>query len=223
MEYFSYSPNSDSIENKCICDNNTYNIYSKGRNSLELAGNISLSKQLNNRRLASDSFCSDMYQSFVNNKNRPLSYIFDLKYEEIFYINLFTGIATLPYIFFFLAQDETINWYKSKEVGGGLLFFFWTAKFVSFIALFFFIDISDIGKYDDFLECKNVKTNFFKQFTDIEKFRKIFLAFTLLNVSSEVFDKLLEFFEMCKKKTEEKVNLKEGQTVITTQINQLNH
>ena len=59
------------------------------------------------------------------------------------------------------------------------------------ILLFFYIEKGDINKYDDFLDCPNVKKKFFKQFSDTEKLRKCFLAFAVFNLTSEFIDKIL--------------------------------
>ena len=80
-----------------------------------------------------------------------------------------------------------------------MVFFIWIAKFVLSLLLLYFIESSDIGKYDDFLECKNVKVKFFDKFTDVDKLRKIFLAFAVLNIISESIDKANEIFELGKR------------------------
>ena len=71
------------------------------------------------------------------------------------------------------------------------------AKFILFILLFHFIENGDIEKYDDFLDCRHVRTSYFKKFNDIEKFRKCFISFTILNLLSEIFDKVNNLFEAC--------------------------
>ena len=42
-------------------------------------------------------------------------------------------------------------------------------RYVLFLLLYHFIESGDIGKYDDFLDCKNVKEEFFGKFDDIKK------------------------------------------------------
>ena len=71
----------------------------------------------------------------------------------------------------------------------------WIAEFILFILLFYFIENGDIEKYNDFLDCPFVKEFFFKKFNDVEKLRKVFVAFTVLKLLSDIFervDKLLE-------------------------------
>ena len=87
------------------------------------------------------------------------------------------------------------------KVFGLLMMITWVAKFVLSLILYHFIESSDIGKYDDFLECRNVKESFFEKFGDTEKLRRAFLAFAVLNIISEILDKvdfLLETFEETK-------------------------
>lgn len=71
----------------------------------------------------------------------------------------------------------------------------WIAKFVLFILLFHFIEVGDIEKYDDFLDCKYVNRDYFKTFNDVEKFRECFIAFTVLNLLFEIFDKEEKLFQ----------------------------
>ena len=78
-----------------------------------------------------------------------------------------------------------------------LIFLAWIAKFVLSLLLLYYIESSDIRKYDDFLECKNVQKKFFNKFEDIDKLRKIFIAFAVLNIISESIDKAKDLFESC--------------------------
>ena len=75
----------------------------------------------------------------------------------------------------------------------------WIAKFVLFLILFYFIENGDIEKYDNFLECKYVKGKYFEKFNDVNKLRKCFLAFGILNIISESLDKAVDLFELFKK------------------------
>ena len=65
------------------------------------------------------------------------------------------------------------------------------------LILYHIIESSDIGKYDDFLECRNVKESFFEKFEDTDKLRRSFLAFAILNIISEVLDKSKDLFKLC--------------------------
>ena len=65
----------------------------------------------------------------------------------------------------------------------------WIAKFVLSLLLYHFIENGDIEKYEDFLDCKGVKDNFFDRFSDIKKLKRVFLAFAILNIIGESLDK----------------------------------
>ena len=48
----------------------------------------------------------------------------------------------------------------------------------------------DIEKYDEFLECKNIKVKFFKKIYDVNKVRKCFIIFVILNIIIQGIDKI---------------------------------
>ena len=108
------------------------------------------------------------------------------------------------YLFFNGEEEKIHKCFNTGKIGGFVLLILWTAKFVLFIILFFFIENGDIEKYDNFLDCKNVKKDTFKQFSGIEKFRKIFIAFTVLNIISEIIDKTKDFFDLWDENIDEK-------------------
>ena len=58
-----------------------------------------------------------------------------------------------------------------------------------------FIESGDIGKFDDFLDCRNVKEEYFENFDDTFKLKRCFLAFAILNIISESLDKVKGFLE----------------------------
>ena len=69
-------------------NNNTLNYPNKWKNILQHKFKNISSDNINNgnlflRKLESKSFCSDIYESFVKNKNRTLSYIFEFNYNTI--------------------------------------------------------------------------------------------------------------------------------------------
>lgn len=80
-----------------------------------------------------------------------------------------------------------------------LILFAYIAKFVLSLILYHFIESGDVGKYDEFLDCKNVRKEFFEQFKDIVRLRETFLAFAVLNIISESIDKAKELFEIDEK------------------------
>ena len=152
------------------------------------------------RKLESDFFGADIYDSFVRNNGRKLSYIFDFNYETIYGISIALLIVILVH-----TVSTSIIWvmliFSYKLTGlipniiGYVSLLSWIAKFILFILLFHFIENGDIEKYDDFLDCKHVRKSYFKKFNDIEKFRKCFISFTILNLLSEIFVKVNNLFE----------------------------
>ena len=222
--YFKFYPNTTAnIETMCVCNNETYEHSCSKENILDGCLNITSDiiefKPLLLRKLSSRSFCNDMLESFARNEGRKLDYIFDLRYKTIRKMTWALLIVTLVYIgsfipiiiLFFIAicskekidMDTTNN--KCNKcliilVCGGILFgllnfLTWIAKFVLSLILYHIIENSDIGKYDDFLDCNNVKQSFFEKFEDTDKLRKSFLAFAILNIISEVLDKFKDFVE----------------------------
>ena len=195
---------SDSAENISITDiilmNSSY-IYEKIfqgnlNNSYDIIHTKDLLKE--KRKLTSNSFCVDMEESFKRNKGQKLSYIFDLKYQTIRKLNIALIIVILSFILLFIAMIILLISLKNNEktflriilgIVNILLFLAWIAKFVLSLILIYFIERIDIGKYDDFLDCENVQVKFFDKFTDIDKLRKTFLSFAVLNIISESLDK----------------------------------
>ena len=78
--YFKYFPNTNnSIENMCISNNITFNTSCTKENILKGGLNISHDffyfKPKFIRKLDSESFCTDMQESFSRNKGKRLSYL----------------------------------------------------------------------------------------------------------------------------------------------------
>ena len=149
-----------------------------------------------------------MQESFARNEGKRLSYIFDLNYQTIRKISIALLVVSLSYvvlfiilIIFFINANKSYRNNCSAIIAGfsGLLIYIaWIAKFVLSLLLYHFIESGDIGKYDDFLDCKNVREKYFDKFNDISKLRRCFLAFAILNIISESLDKAKDLFEGCK-------------------------
>ena len=151
------------------------------------------------RKLESESFCTDIHDSFIRNNGKKLSYIFDLNYETIYELCIALLIVMLVRVVLSVVYYIYTCLDKSKGLLDKiiliLIMLLWIAKFVLFILIFHFIENGDIEKYDDFLDCKNVRTNYFKNFNDVDKLRKCFIAFTVLNLLSDIFDKVEKLFK----------------------------
>ena len=212
--YFNNYPEAiTSLVNMCICKNETFDHFCTEEENIKGCFNITSEiddfKPLFKRKLESDSFCTDMTESFARNEGRRLSYIFDLNYQAIRKISIallvvclaFVFLIVVMMIFYFIFKNDRRsdeNPWKSLIIFGTVLMYIaWIAKFVLSLILFHFIEDGDIGKYDSFLDCKNVKENYFEKFDDISKLRRCFLAFAILNIISECLDKAKDLFEVC--------------------------
>ena len=157
------------------------------------------------RKLVSSSFCTDMQESFARNEGQKLDYIFNLKYQTIRKISIAFIIVTLSAtVLAIINLCLACKMSDGKENRGCefvfslitiLILLAWIGQFVLFIILIRFIESGDIGKYDDFLECKNVNAEFFEQFNDIKKLRKIYISFIVLNIIFQSLDRILDFLE----------------------------
>ena len=208
-KYFKVAPaSSNQNESICICNNTTYEHPCTEENILEgclnYFPNMVNFKPFVERKLVSSSFCTDMQESFARNEGQKLDYIFNLKYQTIRKISIAFIIVTLS-----ATVLAIINLCLACKMSDGklnsckfvfslitiLILLAWIGQFVLFIILIRFIESGDIGKYDDFLECKNVNAEFFEQFNDIKKLREIYISFIVLNIISQSLDRILDFLE----------------------------
>ena len=184
------------------------------------------------RKLESNSFCIDIFESFVRNKNRKLSYIFDLNYNiirglsiPILVVSFFVPIS---FIILNINNDKLYFVCKKKFKSDVLdleneckhkcpgvcyavqyiLLIPWVSKFVLSLLLFYYIEKGDIEKYTEFLDCKYVNKDFFKKFDDIEKLVLIFEIFVFLYLTSEIINKITDFVELYLENAEYELNEK---------------
>ena len=155
-----------------------------------------LEKNTKKRKLISESTCSEIRDNFIKYKDSQLSNIFDLNYGKIRKISLVNLIITCT-IIIFVFFSPLLDKIKLKafkiiiRILMALSLFLIIARFVlGIILIYYFEKKSEIEKYDEFLECKNVKVEMFKQFSDINKLRKCSYAFFILNIISLGIDKL---------------------------------
>lgn len=238
--YFKNIQNStDSIEHICVCNNVTLDqectIENINQGCVNISSNIIEFKPFLLRKLSSRSFCTDMQDSFERNEGKKLSYIFDLKYQTIRLLSIALLVVELCGIVLFIigiiitvkiiniGNDSKMK-LKDKEkslyiygiiliIDGILSLIVWIAKFVLSLLLYHFIESADIEKYDDFLDCENIKENYFEKFKDINKLRKVFLFFAIFNIISECLDKAKELLERFIKAKKE---IKDEDTSVST-------
>ena len=190
-----------STDKQCICSNFTFNHTCTEEELSQGCEDISLDKlKINHsflRKLVSDSFCDDQHDSFVRNKDKKISYLFDLNYGLIRKFSITLLVLTLSNIPLTILFIFIFKCSKTCAIFISLLaILVWIARIVISILLFYNVENGDIQKYDDFLDCKNVKTKYFDKFSDITKLRKCFLAFAVFSIISEVLGKLGELCEI---------------------------
>ena len=225
------------FQNMLLDFNETINYLNKSGN-IPKKNKINFSENNNNnnkhlRKLESNSFCTDIFESFVRNKNRRLSYIFELNYNIIRGLSIPISIVSVlvPFSFFILnINNEKLYLIFTKKIKKEILDKFnesmnenaklccimqylllipWISKFVLSLLLFYYIEKGDIEKYNEFLDCKYVKKDFFKKFDDIEKLVLIFEIFVYLNLISEIINKILDFVEIYLVNAESEFNERE--------------
>lgn len=75
-----------------------------------------------------------------------------------------------------------------------LIKIFTNARFILTLVLYYYISNSDLNKYDDFLDCQNVKKGFFDRFSYANGFRKNFYLYLILDISIQGIEKLNQSF-----------------------------
>lgn len=173
-----------------------------------------------------------MQESFARNKGKRLDYLFDLKYQTIRKISISILIVDISSSVLLIAnfiiacriacintnlniKDETkkiiITCYAIIYIIFNILIIIgYIGRFVLFLLLLHFIENGDIGKFDDFLDCRNVKEKYFEKFDDTYKLRRCFLAFAVLNIIYESLDKVKEFLENYIKNKKKIENFQKG-------------
>ena len=167
------------------------------------------------RKLVSKSFCSEIYDDFHKYNGTKLSNIFDLNYGKVHKMSIATLVIYCAKYFLSclgLSFDSCviIAHYKNKCLGyifSIALLSLFVAKYILSIILFYFMEKGDIEKYDDFLDCKNVKVKTFKKITDVNKLRNCFFAFVILNIINLGIEKLENILEKMEKKDNENNNI----------------
>ena len=205
------------VEKSNNTNNNSLNI-----SSFNNYGNISsaynIKKKLNLRNLVSKQFCSEMRENFIEFQGSKLEDLFDFKLGKIKLLCLISlGIDILSIIIFMVVMIALIciackikkNKEKTYEVNINsidtilnLMTFtkiiykiFNVALFVVALILYYQIDKSDLDKYDDFLDCENVKDKFFDEFSDANKLRKVFYIYLFVTITKQGIERLNQAFD----------------------------
>lgn len=205
------------FENHIIGDLSTYftdvknitnNILSGPKFKVANKRNLSLGNDMEKkiflRQLVPKSLCFEYRNYFIEFKGAKLANIFDLNYGKILAISIANLVVTLVFIaccIYLFCCEKKINRYSRtcQRLFAISMLFLYIARFVLSIILFYFIEKGDIEVYDDFLECKNVRSKFFKKFSDIEHLRRTFIAFLIMNIIVQGIDKIEKCFENAEK------------------------
>ena len=213
--YFSENSETYIINTRITNSNDSFNYSYIEKNKFQKLENISSdiiinSKPFLKRKLTSGSFCADIQYSFERNKGRKLSYIFDLNYKIVRNISISIFVLCLcsdGFLFLIVICGALTYYHREKNknlkcdkillyMTGTIILIIWIARFILSLLLYHYIEDGDIGKYDEFLDCRNVKEKYFDKFTDVNKFRRVFLTFAIVNIISESIDKINDALEL---------------------------
>ena len=213
-------------------NNNSLNI-SSFNNYGNISSRYNIKKKLNLRNLVSKQFCSEMRENFIEFQGSKLEDLFDFKLGKIKLLCLISlGIQILSFLIFMVVMIALIciacKLKKNKEgtyevninsidTFLNLMTFtkiickiFNVALFVVALILYYQIDKSDLDKYDDFLDCENVKDKFFDEFSDANKLRKVFYIYLFVTITKQGIERLNQAFDFdLFKFFEEKISFKD--------------
>ena len=175
-------------ENKEIDKNNTIEIEIINKNFL--------------RKLESSS-CEKFENSLIKNEGSKFSSVFDVKFNKIHKLSIglivvicFSKVGIL--IPFFLCGLCKYNLITKVRC----LFFLLLNSILTNIVLLIIIAVtynkSDIGDFNDFLNCPNIKENSFEMFSKVTKLRNYFIAFEVTDSIVDAIDSFLEAYEAYK-------------------------
>ena len=205
--YFNYSK-SNNIKNSYFKTKKSIN--NRSKDFFELKKYYSKKKTI--RKLVANSFCSQIHDNFEKYKGKLLSNIFDLNYSKIHGLSIANMVVSctlvgLLIITFIFASVKKYSYHTEEKVItcilGIIVLLSYIGRFILSIILFYYMEKGDIEKYDNFLECKNVKVKFFKKFSDAHKLRRVFFAFLVLNIVNQGLEKIEKCFDTFEKSSEE--------------------
>ncbi len=168
--------------------------YISNENDTNIAPENKVSNKIFLRHLVSRLFCTEMQDYFIRFNGRKLSDIFDLNYEKIHKLSIAILVVSSIMIFFYILICALHKILKKKVWIGSIIavlaLLLYIAKLVLSIILIYYIEKGDIEKYDDFLDCHNVRVTLFDKFSEISTLRKCSFAFLILNFVEQGIDKL---------------------------------
>ena len=209
------------FKNHIIGDLNNY-FNDVAESNIIINNNFKENKNINNnstflRNLVSLSICKEIRESLIEFKGQKLSKLFDFNLDNIrlfslisLCITIFMNIIAFACFIIFIIMicklvDETsvpnikdikttFKLTTTLEILGITLRFINVARFVISLILYHHIETSDLDKYDDFLDCKNVNKKFFEKFSVAEELRKWFYIYLALEIAKQGIEKLNQNF-----------------------------
>lgn len=151
----------------------------------------------------SKSECYEIRDNFIRFKGTKLSNIFDINYSKIHKLSIATlALECVSIFLYFLLIFLLCRYPDDKEIiidiSTCIKILLDISIFILSIIIFYFMEKSDLTKYDNFLDCPNVRPKIFKKISDINSFVKCFYTFLIMN-----------FVQMGLDKCEEKLNFLE--------------
>ena len=180
------------------------------------------------RHLVSDSFCDEIHEELEKYKGKKFESIFDFNFNKIKALSIPIFIISCILIGMQVIIIILVCCFFKETEPGCLKFLecfaciyvisypiLYIGRFILALIIFYYYEKSDLEKYDDFLECRSVKTNFFKKFSELDNFRNCFYAFLILNFIDQAIDKLDNLFEWYSEFGSENNDTKSNITVIS--------
>ena len=183
-------------------DKESYNFYNEEQIVKECKDNsssLAINKHLCLRRLVSNSFCTKTRLKFDKYKGNYLSNIFKLNIHKIHRISIgLIVVICAPIVITFITLGCAAicdDKFLALSCGSCLIICSLITNLILLIILAVYYNKGDIGEYKDFLDCKNVNKNYFKQFSDVVKLSKFIIAFEIIDSIFDVLGTLIEIAE----------------------------
>ena len=196
-----------------INDKKNKNIFNESSNDYSYDDDIEDIKKMKNfgklRKLVSESFCLEIRENFQTFKGKKLSTIFDLKYSKIHKFAIAEMVISCVMFFTLMLGGCLKKELNCFAVLSFISFILIIPRFVLSFLLFYYMEKSDIERYDDFLDCKKVRVKTFKNIAGISKLRNCFYTFVVFNViilGIEKIERLCDYYD----KTEENIKRRLG-------------
>jgi len=213
LENYFYIEDTNKIVNNLLINKISTEEHIRYKNKI-IDPNLKIKNETFLRKLISKSTCLEIRENFEKFRGTKLSNIFDLNYSKVHAFSIATLILTL--VFFVLIIFNSIlscmdcYYYSLNSCKKCLLILYlviflliYGARFILFLVLFYYMEKGDLELYDDFLDCKDVKANFFKKISDINKLKNCFYAFVILNFLELGIEKIEKYLEFSEKNIEE--------------------